>query len=245
MNTLVLFLVGVLAVVWADKAPAVSYGPPPSASYGPPQVPVRKTSEEVFEPAKYGYGYTVQDGETSNDFAHQEDREDENTKGSYSVQLPDGRRQIVSYYVDGDSGYVVDVKYEGEARYPDSSEIRSYEPPRPRYSAPKKDDSKEVVPVYVPPRPRYTAPKKESEEAVPVYTPPRTQHFAPQQDDSEEEAPVYTPPRTQYFAPQQDDSEEEAPVYTPPRPRYSEPQEESDEVLPVYGPPSRSYGIPE
>ena len=66
-------------------------------------------------PAYYDFGYAVKD-HYGNDFGHQESRNGDNTKGSYSVILPDGRRQIVTYYVDGYSGYVADVKYEGEAK---------------------------------------------------------------------------------------------------------------------------------
>jgi len=32
------------------------------------------------------------------------DREGRHAKGFYYILLPDGRRQIVDYYVDGDSG---------------------------------------------------------------------------------------------------------------------------------------------
>ena len=41
--------------------------------------------------------------------------------------MPDGRRQVVNYYVDGYSGYVADVKYEGEAKYADNYKQKPYE----------------------------------------------------------------------------------------------------------------------
>ena len=46
-----------------------------------------------------------------------EGRDGRHTKGFYYVLLPDGRRQIVDYYVDGDFGYVADVRYVGNAKY--------------------------------------------------------------------------------------------------------------------------------
>ena len=49
-----------------------------------------------------------------NDFGQYEAREGDKTTGNYWVVLPDGRKQIVNYYVDGYSGYVADVKYEGD-----------------------------------------------------------------------------------------------------------------------------------
>jgi hypothetical protein len=47
------------------------------------------------------------------DFGHKETRNGKLTKGSYFVDLPDGRTQIVKYYVNGKSGYVADVSYKG------------------------------------------------------------------------------------------------------------------------------------
>ncbi|XP_047471410.1 cuticle protein 21-like [Penaeus chinensis] len=72
----------------------------------------------AFAPAKYDFNYAVKDEYSGNDFDHQEARDGDNTQGSYYVQLPDGRLQKVTYTVNGDSGFVADVSYEGEAQYP-------------------------------------------------------------------------------------------------------------------------------
>ncbi|XP_042883893.1 pro-resilin-like isoform X1 [Penaeus japonicus] len=130
MNTKVLFLLGLLAVVAADKLPAYSYGAPQ----------VSEEASEEYEPAKYDFEWAVKDDYSGNDFGHQESRDDDDTQGSYYVQLPDGRLQKVTYYVDGDNGYVADVTYEGEAQYPESQESHEapvYAPPRPSYGYPQ------------------------------------------------------------------------------------------------------------
>ena len=53
-------------------------------------------------PAHYGFGYEVKADYAT--YGHQETREGEYTKGVYHVDLPDGRKQVVNYHVEGDSG---------------------------------------------------------------------------------------------------------------------------------------------
>ncbi|XP_053648623.2 pro-resilin-like [Cherax quadricarinatus] len=119
MDSKILLVLCVAGVVAGDKRPTF---------YGPPQF-----SSEESGPVQYNFNWAVDHDPSGNEFGHQESRDNDNTKGSYSVQLPDGRLQTVTYYVDGDSGYLADVQYQGEARYPDSDEVRSYAPPRPTY----------------------------------------------------------------------------------------------------------------
>ncbi|XP_042226738.1 pro-resilin-like [Homarus americanus] len=126
MNAKILFLLGVVTLVAADRRPRPSYSAP------------RDFSEESYESseAQYNFNWAVDHDPSSNEFGHQETRDGDDTQGSYYVQLPDGRRQTVTFYVDGDSGYLADVKYDGEARYSDESssfESFEYAPRRPVY----------------------------------------------------------------------------------------------------------------
>ena len=100
-----------LAVAAADTAPR----------YGPAAAPVY-----ADEPAVYAYNYAVADDYSGSKFQAGENRDGYATSGSYSVNLPDGRIQTVTYTVsDAASGYVADVSYSGEAKYP---EAKAYKP---------------------------------------------------------------------------------------------------------------------
>ncbi|XP_042886057.1 cuticle protein 18.6-like [Penaeus japonicus] len=99
-----------VALARPDQAPAYGYAAPTAAP----------------APAKYDFNYAVKDEYSGNDFGHQESRDGYDTQGSYYVQLPDGRLQKVTYTVNGDSGYVAEVSYEGEAQYP--AEQPAYKP---------------------------------------------------------------------------------------------------------------------
>jgi hypothetical protein len=68
----------------------------------------------------YSFAWAVKDDYTYNDYAHQETADDKGyVSGSYRTLLPDGRTQTVTYKADDYSGYVADVKYDGEAKYPE------------------------------------------------------------------------------------------------------------------------------
>merc|ERR1711862_767851 len=48
--------------------------------------------------------------------------------GSYSVALPDGRTQHVTYKADGYNGFVAEVTYEGHAVYPEEPVVHAAAP---------------------------------------------------------------------------------------------------------------------
>ncbi|XP_046455921.1 cuticle protein 18.6-like [Daphnia pulex] len=88
------------------------------AGYEPAAKAVEEAAPAEPAPQPYSFGYGVKDEETYNDFDHAENADGEVVTGSYRVALPDGRTQIVTYRADK-NGYTADVKYEGEAQYPE------------------------------------------------------------------------------------------------------------------------------
>ena len=124
-------------------------------------------------PQPYSFGYDVQDKESYNDFEHNEKSDYNVVTGSYRVALPDGRTQIVTYKADA-YGYTADVKYEGEAKYPEykaaTYSAPAYKAPAytaPAYTAPAYKEPEYKAPTY-PTTPAYKAPAYTTTYKTPV-----------------------------------------------------------------------------
>ncbi|CAH2061753.1 unnamed protein product, partial [Iphiclides podalirius] len=76
---------------------------------------------EEKEPKSYEFGYSVKDSQSGNDYDRKEASDGHEVRGEYRVHLPDGRTQIVTYHADWQTGFHADVRYEGEARYPEAT----------------------------------------------------------------------------------------------------------------------------
>jgi hypothetical protein len=118
------------------------------------------------------FAYAVKDEPSCNDFGHWETSDGKAVTGSYSVVLPDGRKQTVIYKVDACSGYVANVQYEGIAYHPVAA---SYSPPvvKAAYVAPEVEAvlvKEDVVEKVAPASPVYDA-KVEAKEAEPIAAP--------------------------------------------------------------------------
>ena len=80
----------------------------------------RKQKEE--EPKPYSYEYQVKDEESKNDYEKKESSDGTTVTGSYRVLMPDSRVQVVTYTA-GPDGFVAEVTYEGEAKYPEPAAL--------------------------------------------------------------------------------------------------------------------------
>ena len=97
-------------------------------------------------PMPYTFGWAVKDAPSSNDFAHEETADDKGlVTGSYRVLLPDGRTQIVKFQADGKTGFVADVKYEGEAKFPEPKPAAANA--KPTYAAKEPEQAKYEEPA--------------------------------------------------------------------------------------------------
>lgn len=68
-----------------------------------------------MQPEPFNFAYEVKDAPTNTDFKHEANSDGKRVTGAYSVLLPDGRNQVVTYTAD-ENGYNAKVNYEGEAK---------------------------------------------------------------------------------------------------------------------------------
>merc|ERR1712037_817583 len=100
-------------------APVVHAAP----AYHAPVHAVAHAVAEVYpdEVSPYTYQYAVADDYSGSNFqAAETDDGTAARTGSYSVALPDGRTQHVSYTANDIDGYVATVTYDGQAVYPEA-----------------------------------------------------------------------------------------------------------------------------
>merc|ERR1712025_1312598 len=113
-------------------APAADGPPPPAYAPAPYHPPAKGYAPEKLPPQPFAYQYGVADDYSGANYEKAETQgADGNLQGSYRVNLPDGRVQIVTYTADHTNGFVADVKYEGVAQYP---EEKPYKPAPPKYA---------------------------------------------------------------------------------------------------------------
>ena len=92
-------------------------------------------------PKPFAFEYGVADDYSGAKFNAAETTDGKTLSGSYSVNLPDGRIQTVTYTADpyGYGGYVADVAYSGEPHYPEYKPTYKAAPaykPAPYHPAP-------------------------------------------------------------------------------------------------------------
>merc|ERR1711863_206180 len=134
-----------VAASFALPAPAgpPAYGPPPPAYKPAPY------EEEKLPPQPFAYQYGVKDDYSGASYQKSETQDQYGVVGgSYTVALPDGRTQIVTYTADHEGGFIADVKYEGVAQYPPEPK-GGYGHPKP-YAPPPPKVYKPAPPVYKP-----------------------------------------------------------------------------------------------
>ena len=147
-----------VAVALADKPAPAPYAPAPYAPPAPkyaPYKPAPAYKEKELPPQPFAYQYGVNDDYSGASFDKKEEQDNYgNLQGSYRVNLPDGRVQVVTYTADHENGFQAEVSYEGEAQYPpEPKEGYGYKPSPPKYAPPPKYPA--PAPKYAPAPPKY------------------------------------------------------------------------------------------
>ena len=112
----------------------------------------QEQQEEDIEHTPYQYSYAVDDDTV---FSHSEQGDEEgDVTGEYSVYLPDGRVQTVSYSAGDQGGYTAEVSYEGEAQYPEQPSYQSEQEQEEEEEEEEEEEDKEeggdeeLIPIY-------------------------------------------------------------------------------------------------
>ena len=136
-------------VAYHAPAPVAYHAPAPVAYHAPAPVVYHAPAPAYHAPVKYAketpepysFTYGVSDDYSKANFNAQESGDANGVVGgSYTVSLPDGRIQTVTYNADHTNGFVADVSYSGEAVYPPApaggypGEAKTYA--APAYAAP-------------------------------------------------------------------------------------------------------------
>merc|ERR1739844_50257 len=148
--------------------------------------PIPDSPPAPYDAPSYAYKYTVEDGPYGPVFSHGESRENYNTKGEYQVTLPDGRVKTVTYTVEGPSGFIADVKYDGVSVYPDAPPPAAYAPTpvyapapaAPKAAEPVAEDAEEPTNA-VDLREGKSAPAPAEPAPAPVYKPAPAPTYKP------------------------------------------------------------------
>ena len=128
--------------------PVVYHAPAPVVYNAPAPV---KYAKEASEP--YSFTYGVSDDYSKANFKAAETQDASGgVDGSYTVSLPDGRVQTVTYTADHTNGFVADVSFSGEAVYPPAPAGGYPGEAKKVYAAPAY-----AAPVYHAPAPAYHA----------------------------------------------------------------------------------------
>merc|ERR1712203_411118 len=112
-------------------APAPYHGPAPAPYHAPAyKAPHHAPAAYDESPKPFAFEYGVADDYSGAKFNAAETTDGKTLSGSYSVNLPDGRIQTVTYSADpyGYGGYVADVSYSGEPHYPEYKPAPAYKP---------------------------------------------------------------------------------------------------------------------
>ena len=199
-------IVALLGVTLADNTPG--YGAPAQTYKQPQQQQHQQQHHQPSHntPPKYNYNYDVHGyGDHEPQFNAQEARDGYATQGSYSAKLPDGRTQTVTYRVDDAySGFVADVKYEGEAKYPSYQSQQSYQPKQqsyqPKQTYKPQQQSYQPKQIYKPQQQSYQ-PKQSYKPQQQSYQPQQQQSYQPRQQSYQPRQQSYQ--KQQSYQPQQ------------------------------------------